>query len=140
MTENIAQKQVVNNSSPFITAEDVFNISIDYYREGVKVIVEGNDKYDDKKEKSSIGFMVRYPSQADVETIMQGCKDILVDVDENMDLRKFIKIELFRFLTLVKAWSVEQPISNENIMNLHPDIIKAVLAKVRSELGTNGII
>ena len=131
--------EIAEKSSPFITGEDTFDVSVNYYRDGNKVIVEGNEIFDIKRQSSAIGFTIRYPSQADCEIIMKSCKDIYIENVDNLDIRKFMKVELVRFLTLVKKWDVDEVMSNETIMRLHPDIIRVSLIKIRDEIGTNGI-
>ena len=132
--------EIADKSSPFITNEDTFDVSVNYYRDGKKVIVEDTEGFDSKKQQSVITFEIRYPSQADCETIMRNCKDIYVENGEKLDVRTFLKVELIRFLTLVKSWNLSQAMNNENVMNLHPDLIRSTLGKIRTEIGTNGII
>jgi hypothetical protein len=71
---------------------------------------------------------------------MNTSKSFNADVEsDKMDIRKYMRAELVRLLTLVKGWNMKETISNESVMNLHPDIIRASLVKIRTELGTNGI-
>ena len=85
MTENKEIKKVEVGDSPFVTDEDVFDIAIEYYKEDKKIMAEGSDKFDDKKAKSRIVFTMRYPSQADCESIIMvgcgnphfGCSDLI---------------------------------------------------------------
>jgi len=138
MTENKEIKKVEVGDSPFVTDEDVFDIAIEYYKEDKKIMAEGSDKFDDKKAKSRIVFTMRYPSQADCESIMQQSRT-MVDFSKDMDVQSLLRMESVRFLTLIKSWSVDKELNNENIMALHPDIIRHALVKIREEIGVHGL-
>ncbi len=124
--------------SPFVTDEDTFDVKINYYKDNKKIVVEGTDGFDDKKEKSSIVFTIRYPSQADCELIMQRA-DSISRPGKELDVSTLLKMEAIRFMILVKAWNIDKELNNDNIMDLHPDIVRRTLIKIREEITTNGI-
>lgn len=135
--------KVNSTNSPFISDDDVFDIRVEYYKENKRIFVKGvSDLFDDKKNNSIISFKVKYPSQADCEMISASSRGEGNLVQEGeVDVRNFFKMELARFLTLVRSWNeVSRELNNKNVMDLHPDIIRAALLKVRDELGTTGII
>jgi 3-dehydroquinate dehydratase len=130
-------KETVKDS-PFVTSEDTFDIAINYYKDNKKTIVEGTDSFDKKKEKSSIVFTMRYPSQADCEAIMQQSR-LILDQNKELNIQNIFRIEAIRFLTLIKSWNMDKELNNENVMSLHPDIVRQALVKIREEITTHGL-
>jgi hypothetical protein len=127
--------------SPFVSEDDFFEVSVNYYRENKKCIVEGiADTFDKSKEKSMLTVKIKYPSHGDCELIAEQTKNIIISNNAvDVNVRDFFKAELIRLLTLIRGWNSETKMNNDNIMNLNPDIIHAILMKIRSEIGTNGI-
>lgn len=123
--------------SPFVTDDDTFDIKVEYYKDK-KIIVEGSDDFDNTKEKSSIVFTIRYPSQADCDAIIQKSR-MIVDFSKELDVQSLLRTESIRFMTLIKSWDVDKELNNENIMSLHPDIIRRALIKIREEISVQGL-
>lgn len=143
MTEEISVQNSSNSaSSPFISDDDMFDVKVEYYKENKKIFVKGtSDDFDDKKSSTVISFKVKYPSQADCEMISARTDNKVNLVQEGeVDIRSFYKMELNRFLILVRSWSELRELNNKNVMDLHPDIIRAVITNIREEIGTTGII
>jgi hypothetical protein len=129
--------------SPFVTEEDLFDVKVDYYREGKKMVVQGvDDDYDKKKAVASVEFKVKYPSQGDCDIIAEQGRVQLENsgVPDQINIREFMKLEFVRFLCLVREWNLDKEINNTNIMSLHPSIIRAALLRIREELATEGIV
>lgn len=143
--DNQAQSNVASKTkeqvmdSPFVMDEDVFDIVINYYKEGKRVIVEGlNDNFVKSKKVSNITFTIRYPTAGDLSLINQKLKTS--SPNENMGLRELFDLELLRATLLMKKWSLKEELNNENLLNLDPDIVKQLIIKIREEIGLSGII
>jgi len=126
---------------PFITEQDIFDISIKYYIDGKKYSVELVDDTFDKnhKDMQELVCKLKYPSQGDISMINSKITGMKLDY-EGLDIRDFAQIEFIRFLVLVRKWNLEAALNNENVMKLHPNIVKAVILKVREEIGLEAII
>jgi hypothetical protein len=87
---------------------------------------------------------LKYPNQGDTTTIANTLgngtfKNQNRSVDGGLGAMDFMLLELARFTCLLRKWSINKPITNENVLNLNPKIFKAILNKVREHLGTDGI-
>ena len=126
-------------SDIFVTEDDTFEVTVKYYKEEGKILVEGIDEtFDSKKSSKDIAFTLKYPSQSDCLKIASSFPKINADV-EKVDIREFMAMELSRFFNLVRKWSINKKLSNEAIMDLNPKIIKGVLALIRNKIGMDGI-
>jgi len=135
------EKEIKEIISPFVTEDDLFNITVQYYRDGKKMVVQNvDDDFNKTKDCASIELKIKYPSQGDCDIISEQGKvnsDITLD---QLNIREFMKLEFVRFLCLVRKWSLDLELNNTNIMTLHPSIIRAILYDVREELGMDGIL
>lgn len=125
--------------SPFVSEDDLFKISVEFYREGVKVYVKGiTDNYDvSHEDKDVIDITLKYPDQGDQSAIASGSNFI----GDDIDVTQFTRLELSRMMLLIRSWNLEENCrSQEAIMRLHSHIIKSVLEGIREEINVDGII
>ncbi len=125
------------NEDIFITEDDLFNITIRWYKKDGNVVVEGGDDGFDINEKDINEFVVtfKYPSQGDYEIIMGSTSYRSPD---DMKISDIIQMELTRLITLIRGWSLKQEISR--MVQLDPSIIKGMMKKVRDIIGMKGIL
>jgi len=140
-TDNVI-KLDENYEDIFVSEKDIFNVSIEYYKdEKNNIIVEGVDEgFDITRTAKKISMTLKYPSQGDVSTISNSNVRNGIKSIDNMTVNQFILLEIARFVTLLRSWSLSQKVSYDTIMSINPKIIKGVLNKVREEIGTEGII
>jgi hypothetical protein len=121
----------------FITEDDTFDITIQWYKFGGKVLVESEDPDFDEEYKGINSFNVtfKYPSQGDYEIIMSSATYRSPD---DINVADIVKMEITRMVTLVRGWSLDQKM--ERMVELDPNIIKAMLRKVRDVIGMKGIL
>jgi len=133
----------VLNDGPFVADDDTFDISVRFYRDNKKFVVEGIDE-DFKKDASNIKELtltMKYPSQGDTSLITAQARQMNEKIKvENLNVSDFLQVEVIRFLTQVRKWNRPEPLDNENLMNLSPKIIRVILEKIRIEIGIDGII
>jgi len=126
----------------FVTELNTFNVSVKYYTVNGKLFVEGVDEEFDKDALcGSLSVTFKYPSQGDMSKIavnLSNVKSISGNL-ENIDIRDFLNIEFARLLCLIRKWDSKKTLSNENILSLHPKIVKGILSKMREEIGMDGI-
>jgi len=139
--EKDKEKVIKEIISPFVTEDDLFNVTVQYYRDGKKMVVQNvDDDFNKTKDCAFIELKIKYPSQGDCDIIAEQGKvnsDIVLD---QLNIREFMKLEFVRFLCLVRKWSLDLELNNTNIMTLHPSIIRAILYDVREELAMDGIL
>ena len=124
----------------FITEKDTFDVSVSYYKEEGKLMVEVADTdYVADKKTNTVSMTFKYPSQGDTTTISNHVFSKGIKTSENLDIMEWSRLQLSRFACLLRKWSIDKPITNENVMNLHPKLVKAVLAKVNDVIGSEGI-
>jgi hypothetical protein len=136
--EEIKSEEVINDHNDiFITEDDTFDINIKWYKEDGNLYVEDSDTTFDTNYPSINEFTVtiKYPSQGDYETIMSNAS---YKSPDEMKIADVVQMELVRFITLIRKWSLKQDLSK--MVELDPSIIKAILSKVRNKLGMKGII
>jgi hypothetical protein len=119
-------------------------VSVRYYVEGKKIFVEDSDELFDttRADIQELVCSIKYPSQGDVSLIMAQANQVknrLGSVTNELDLRDFIQLEFIRLMVLVRKWNLKEKLNNENVLMLHPKIVKALVAKVRNEIEMDGI-
>lgn len=125
----------------FITESDTFDIKIQYYKQDGNVIVSGiDDIFDIKNECSEFTATFKYPDQGDYTSISNTAKLKTNGVGDNVDVMDFLALEFTRILCLIRKWTIDQPLTNDVIMKMHPKIVKALINKIRDKIGTDGII
>jgi len=127
--------------SPFIHESDIFDIIIRCYKDKEKGLLV--DKVDtefeeDKQEIRGITFTFKYPSQGDFNIISTQAGAI-VNEDDAPDHINLNKLEFARLLVLIRKWSLPEELSNSNLVDLDPKIVKAVIYGLREKLNLNGI-
>ena len=80
----------------------------------------------------------KQPNQGDVTNIIGMVYSGGSKLQPN-DVVDFTRLELARFMCLIRKWSSDKPIDNENILALNPKIVKAILNKIRESIGADGI-
>lgn len=131
---------VVSFDDMFVTEKDIFDVSVAYYKENGKLFAEIVDSdFDMDKKTNSAILTFKYPSQGDTTVIANHVFSKGIKTGENLDILEFNRLELARMACLLRKWNVDKPITNENVMNLHPKIVKAILAKIRDVISTEGI-
>ncbi len=129
-----------NYEDIFITENNKFTISLEYYNNGEDIIVEGNDDFDKTRTAKKIDITFKKPSQGDITAISNSSIRNSVKNIETLSINDFLLLEIARFLCLIRSWSIPKKISQDTIMSINPKIIKGILAKVREIIGTEGII
>jgi hypothetical protein len=129
-----------NYEDIFITENNKFTISLEYYNNGEDIIVEGNDDFDKTRTAKKINVTFKKPSQGDITAISNSSIRNSVKNIETLSINDFLLLEIARFLCLIRSWSIPKKISQDTIMSINPKIIKGILAKVREIIGTEGII
>lgn len=128
-----------NFSSVFVTEDDIFDVTLQYYKENGKMYVSGvDDDFDSSKSKDTFVATFKYPSQGDSEIIMNMSKS--TSNGSEVTVPDFMKMEVARMMVLIRKWSVGAEVTTEKIYQLNPKIVKGVVHYVRQKLGTDGII
>ena len=140
LNDEVVIKLDENYEDIFITENDKFTISLEYYNNGENIVVEGNDDFDKTKMAKKINVTFKKPSQGDITAISNSPIRNSVKNIENLSINDFLLLEIARFLCLIRSWSLPKKISQDTIMSINPKIIKGILAKVREIIGTEGII
>ena len=125
----------------FVTEEDVFDVTVSFYKDDKKLLVESIDEeFSKEHEANQITFSVKLPSQGDVSAIFTMARNNSSGMRSEDDVLGFTHLEFARFMCLVRKWSVKKELNNGNLLSLNPKIIKAILIKVREQLGIDGIL
>lgn len=128
--------------SPFITEDDIFDVSVKFYREGQTIKVEGVDEdFDSKNDAEVIRCSFKYVSEGDAVSIaaMINSYNIHKSFDD-MTIHDYSCYELVRFMVLLRKWSLDEEISNESIFKLHPRIVKALCRGITNVIATDGLV
>jgi hypothetical protein len=130
-----------NYDDIFVTEKDSFSVSIEYYKDGNNIFVEGlDDNFDITRQSKKITATFKKPSQGDVTTIANSPIRNSIKNIESMSINEFLLLEISRLMILIRSWTLPNKINNETIMSINPKIIKGLLNKIRNEIGTEGII
>ncbi len=128
--------------SPFVTEDDKFDILVKCYKDDKdEIMVSRVDfSFDDKREDiKEIRFTFKHASQGDFNIISnQG--GTIVNEDDTPDHVNLNKLEFARLLVLIRDWNLPQELSNVNIVNLNPKIIKSVIYGLREKISLEGIL
>jgi hypothetical protein len=136
-----AQPVVVKDdfSEIFITEKDTFDIRVRFYKKDYSLVVEGvDDSFDEKHLHNEFSITFKHPDQGDSAKILSQANKLGTGT-ENIDVRDLVNLEFSRMMCLIRKWSLEKELSNKNILNMHPKIIKAVIVGLRNKLGMDGI-
>ena len=142
------KKDVVKTEEPkpilsvFITEDDIFDVTVEFYKDKGKTFVKDIDSdFDITKPTEKLNVTLKYPSQGDVDTIysMAG-RQVTATNPADISLPDFLRLELARLAILVRKWSAGVDITPEKIYQLNPKIVKGIIIKVRNEIGLEGII
>ena len=128
-----------NYDDIFITEDNKFTISLEYYNNSGNIVVEGNDDFDKTRKSKKIEIVFKRHSQGDVTAISNNPIRSSVKDIEHLSVNDFLLLEISRFMCLIRSWNLPKKLSSETIMAIDPKIIKGVLAKVRDVIGTEGI-
>lgn len=133
--EVVIEKDI--NDAIFITEDDTFDVKVRWQKLGSRIYVEDGDVEFDENSGHLNEFTItfKYPSQGDSEIIMNSGT---YHSQDQIKLADVIRLELARLVTLVRRWSLKQDLSK--MVNLDPNIIKAILTGVRNELGMKAIL
>ena len=124
----------------FITENHTFDIVVKYYKKDDKLYVDQvDDEFDQKETYKDFSVTFKYPDQGDTARITAAASSISPNA-ENIDVRDLINLEFSRVLCLVRKWTLDQPVNNNNILKLHPKIIKGIVVQMRDLIGMDGII
>ena len=124
----------------FVTESDTFDITIKYYKKDDILLVEDVDEaFDSKVPCKQFNLTFKYPDQGDSTKITAQAIKFGNSLEE-LDVREFLNLEFTRVLCLVRKWTLDQDLTNQNILKLHPKIVKAIISLVRDKIGTDGII
>jgi len=130
------QKEEEENEDIFITEDDTFDVKVRWYKIEEKLFVEdGDTEFDEAQDVNEFAVTFKLPSQGDYEVIINS--SVYRSPDE-MKISDIVQLELARMVTLVRSWSLEQDISR--MVQLDPDIIKAILKGIRDEVGMKAIL
>ena len=132
------QKEVKEKiNSIFITEDNTFDVFITYYHKDEKLFVEGEDEDFDSSEKAKEFTMTfKHPDQGDLSKISLTSNPGI----SNVEVSDILRLELARVLVLMRKWTLEKELSNENIMNLDPKIVRSIINKMMEKIGTEGMI
>lgn len=122
----------------FVTEKDTFEVKVQYYKEGTKFFVESvDDDFSKEHGNKEMALTFKLPNQGDVTNIIgmvySGGKTQATDVVD------FTRLELARMMCLIRKWSSDKKIDNENLLALNPKVVKAILNKIRESIGADGI-
>ena len=139
--EEVVKKEENDFSDIFITENDVFDVSVKYYKKDGKIYTDaGTDSdFDISIPTKEIIVTVKHPNQSDCNTISASIPPSHRDI-EKMDIRDFLEAELIRFIVLMRKWNVGKKIDRDAILKLNPKLLKALFFKVREVIGMEGII
>lgn len=136
-------KEKKEPSPLFVSDDDLFNVSVKYYRDYKKLKIEDEEDFNPTHEDiQELTCTLKYPSQGDTSLIAAQSSQVKKSgggATEELSLRDFIQLEFIRFAVLVREWNLDETLNNNNIMKLHPKVVKAVLNKVREEIDMDGI-
>jgi hypothetical protein len=129
-------------TSVFVTEDDKFDVTVEFYKDNGKMIVRGvDDSFDITRKSENFTVTVKYPSQGDVELIYSSSgKSVDPTNPQEISIPDFLRLELSRLLILIRKWSAGPDLTAEKIYQLNPKIVKAIILKIRAEIGMEGII
>jgi hypothetical protein len=106
------------------------------------MIVRGvDDSFDITRKSENFTVTVKYPSRGDVELIYSSSgKSVDPTNPQEISIPDFLRLELSRLLILIRKWSAGPDLTAEKIYQLNPKIVKAIILKIRAEIGMEGII
>jgi len=128
----------------FVTEQDTFDITVQYYKEAEDLIVcEVDDAFSESHECIEFVVTFKYPNQGDATLIGSTASSMAGNLGtslESLDIRDFLSLELARVLTLVRKWTIDKDLTNQSFLNLHPKVVKSIITQVRNKIGMDGII
>ena len=139
--EEVESKVQSTFSDIFVTESDTFEIKVQYYKQDdVILVADVDDSFDSKKDCKEFSITFKYPDQGDSSKIAGRVARMGSGGLEDLDVREFLNLEFARVLCLIRSWTIDQDLTNQNILKLHPKIVKAIITQVREKLGMDGII
>lgn len=139
---DIEQKEDSNinydNSDIFITEDDTFEVVIRYHRDqNNSLVVEtvNNDFNETTEGLKTFSVTFKYPSQGDYENIINAGQNRSV---EQLRYADIVQMENFRIALLIRSWTLPHEIAR--IAELDPDIVKAIVNRVREKIALKGIL
>lgn len=126
-------------SDVLVTENDTFDVTVNYYKDGNQLFVNGvDDNFDETKKCKEFKATFKYPDQADVSHIASASPKL--GTSGEIDARDFMRLEFSRLLCLIRDWSLGRPIDNHTILSVNPKIIKGIIAAIREKIGVDGIV
>ena len=128
--------------SIFVTEDDLFDVVIRYYFDDIdNLIIDGiDDVFDNNRtDIQEDTFTFKRASQGDTSLISSRMGEGPSDSEE-FAWKRFLEMEFIRVLVLIRKWTLPKPLDNENVLALHPQIVKGVINGVREKIGTDGLI
>lgn len=137
--EEVEKKVGAKDSMIFVTEKDTFDIDIECYKDEDKMFVKGEDEeYDESKTVETITMTFKYPNQGDGVLINRGSQ--LDTRGEGIDVNDFLQLEFNRMSVLIRKWTLGEPVDNEHVLNLHPKVVKGILAQLRDKIELDGLM
>lgn len=138
--EKVAEEVAEDDfSSIFIDDTQTFEIKLKVYKDktiGEYMVEDVDPDFDYTNDGiKEFSVMLKHPSYADKEIIRSQVGH--VDFTE-LGVNDFIKLEENRLFTLIREWDFPSPVRQIHKMN--PKFITGMCAKVRQEIGLNGIV
>lgn len=133
----VPTKTVESHDDIFITENDTFTLEVQYYKANGDIKVKKvDDDFDEKAENiKTISFTCKYPSQGDYQTMVNS--GVYKSINENISGLDMIQLEMIRLSLLLRTWTIKKPI--EEMINMDPKIVKAMLLLVNERIGLKGI-
>jgi len=129
------ENEKINNISPFVEDDERFEIQIKYYKEKDDLFVEAVDEqFDNKKDAVSFIVKFKYPNAGDYSLLT------VQNTDNTDNINNILIMEIRRALILIREWSLDKELNNDNFYKLHPKIAKAMIVKIRDKIGLQGLI
>jgi len=128
----------ISNSLAFVTENDTFIITSEYYSKDKRLFVKGIDEdYDESNEAEKLEVTVKCPDQGD-SRLIQAQSKLLSKGDFSVE--EVLNLEFTRLLVLIREWNLDRDINHESVIKIHPRIIKALIEGMREKIGMDGLI
>lgn len=128
-----------DNSDIFITEDNTLELTVKYNQKGNGLSVEKiDDDFVESSETKKITVTVKYPSQGDYDVIA-GAFNRRPNESKDLEVKDILRMEFCRLMVLIRKWSLPRSCTPDNLMQLHPRIIKAIIIELREKMGMDGI-
>jgi hypothetical protein len=125
--------------SIFITEKNTFDVEVSFYKEGDRIIVDGDENFDESKVKGKFAVTLKYPSQGDY-TLIQTIAASKKSAGDDFTISDLMALQFARLNILIRKWTLAKPCTQEAISNLDIQISKAVLNKISEKIGMDGML